>query len=171
MTMIRVAFAALALLAVGAMVAPVDTFAASNNNSSSSSPGKDPNIKKGKAAIESADWSEAIRYLTKAVKNDSDDADAHNLLAYAYRRSGQLDPAFEHYGHALAINPRHKGANEYIGEAYLMSGDLAKAEEHLAALKDICGSGCRETQKLKKSIARYRESNDKQAFLDDDQNW
>jgi len=160
---------AMALAIGGAVFAPGELQAASTN--SNNSPGKDPNLVKGKAAIESADWSEAIRYLSKSVDLDAKNADAHNLLAYAYRRSGQLDPAFEHYGHALALNPRHKGANEYIGEAYLMVGNLEMAEEHLAALKDICGGSCRETQKLKKSIARYKESHDKQAFLDDDQNW
>ncbi|MBT6442287.1 MAG: tetratricopeptide repeat protein [Alphaproteobacteria bacterium] len=165
----RMVFTVAALMLAGLAFAPLDGYAASNNDSSTA--GKDPNMTKGQAAVDVGDWNEAVRHFTSAVKVDSDNADAHNMLAYSYRRSGQLDPAFEHYGHALAINPRHKGANEYIGEAYLMSGDLAKAEEHLAALKDICGKGCRETRKLTKSIARYKESHDKQALLDDDQNW
>ena len=62
----------------------------------------------------------------KAVKADAQNADAQNFLAYAYRRSGQLDPAFDHYAKALAINPRHKGANEYIGQAYLLIGNFKR---------------------------------------------
>lgn len=34
--------------------------------------------------------------------------------------SGQLDLAFKHYQRALQLDPRHLGAHEYIGEAYLM---------------------------------------------------
>jgi len=41
------------------------------------------------------------------------------------------------YEKALALDPRHLGAHEYIGEAYLALDDLAKAKEHLARL-DRC---------------------------------
>src|SRR3972149_10628655 len=30
-----------------------------------------------------------------------------------------MDLAFKYYERALAINPRHRGAHEYVGEAYL----------------------------------------------------
>jgi hypothetical protein len=46
-------------------------------------------------------------------------ADAQNLLGYAYRNQKKFDLAFKHYGEALRLDPKHKGAHEYIGEAYV----------------------------------------------------
>ena len=80
-----------------------------------------------------------------------------NYLGYSYRNLGQLDLAFGYYGRALELNPRHRGAHEYAGEAYLMVGDLAHAEEHLAALRKICLLPCEELGDLEREIAAYRK--------------
>ena len=69
---------------------------------------------------------------------------------------GDLPLAFRHYNHALALNPRHRGAHEYIGEAYLMIANLAKAEEHLALLGRICLIPCEEQAMLAAKIADFR---------------
>ncbi len=106
----------------------------------------DPDYAAGKAAIDAKDWNAAIRLLASA---------ALHYLGYAYRNAGRLDAAFKHYQRALQLNPRHRGAHEYIGEAYLMVNDLAKAEEHLAALEKICLIPCDEYEDLKKGIAEY----------------
>ena len=70
---------------------------------------------------------------------------------------GKLDLAFKHYSEALKLDPRHRGAHEYIGEAYLMKGDVAKAKEHLAQLDRLCFFGCTELSDLKKAIAEYEK--------------
>jgi hypothetical protein len=62
---------------------------------------------------------------------------------------------FQHYNEALRIDPKHKGANEYLGEAYLMVGNLPKAKEQLATLDKICFLPCKEYSELKTSIAAY----------------
>ena len=69
---------------------------------------------------------------------------------------GRLEPAFEHYRRALALNPQHRGAHEYAGEAYLLAGNLAKAEEHLEALRRICLVPCEELIDLEREITAYR---------------
>jgi DNA-binding SARP family transcriptional activator len=53
------------------------------------------------------------------------------------------------------LDPRHKGAHEYIGEAYLQANQPDKAREHLSALKAICGERCEEYQDLAKALAAY----------------
>jgi Flp pilus assembly protein TadD len=116
----------------------------------------DPDYAAGKAAIAVKDWSVAIRSLSSAALRDTRNADIENYLGYAYRQSGQLPVAFTHYERALQLNPRHRGAHEYIGEAYLMANNLAKAEEHLAALQRICLIPCEEYEDLKKAVADYR---------------
>jgi Flp pilus assembly protein TadD len=116
----------------------------------------DPDYAAGKQAIDTKDWSTAIKSLNSAALRDTRNADIQNYLGYAYRNAGQLDLAFRHYQRALQLNPRHRGAHEYVGEAYLMVHNLAKAEEHLVALQKICLIPCEEYADLKKKIMEYR---------------
>lgn len=109
----------------------------------------------GKKAVDAKDWKSAIERLNKALLQDDRNPDIENLLGYAYRNTGQLDPAFKHYERALELNPRHRGAHEYVGEAYLMVGNVGKAEEHLAALRNICLVPCEEYEDLEKAITAY----------------
>jgi cytochrome c-type biogenesis protein CcmH/NrfG len=72
-----------------------------------------------------------------------------------------LDLVFRHYNEALRIDPQHRGAHEYIGEAYLMTGNVAKAKEHLAQLDILCRAGCAEQAKLKKEITTFEQQHAK----------
>lgn len=110
----------------------------------------------GLAALKAGDAAGALGRFQAALKRFPEAADLHNELGYAYRQVRQLDKAFEHYKRALAINPLHRGAHEYIGEAYLMVDDVASAEKHLAALRSICVLPCNELTDLQKAIAQYR---------------
>ena len=116
----------------------------------------DPDYAAGKKAIEARDWNSAIKSLSSAALRDTRNADIQNYLGYAYRNAGQMDLAFKHYERALQLNPRHRGAHEYVGEAYLLVDNLSKAEEHLAALEKICLIPCEEYGDLKKEIDAYR---------------
>ncbi len=49
------------------------------------------------------------------------------------------------------------GAHEHLGERYLVLGDLAKAQEHLAALERICLIPCVEMGDLERAIAMHRQ--------------
>ncbi len=110
----------------------------------------------GLHAVKSKNWDEAVKYLGSAARAEPANADAQNLLGYAYRNQRKFDLAFKHYGEALRLDPKHKGAHEYIGEAYVLTGDKAKAQEHLAALDRICGKGCEEYQDLARAIAQAK---------------
>ncbi|TMH37651.1 MAG: tetratricopeptide repeat protein, partial [Betaproteobacteria bacterium] len=92
--------------------------------------------------------------------NDSGDADWNNLMGYSLRKAPTPDfaGAEKFYDEALRIDPRHRGALEYSGELYLQTGDLAKAEQRLAALDKACRFGCAEYSDLKKAIAQYKAS-------------
>jgi Flp pilus assembly protein TadD len=110
----------------------------------------------GKAAVAKEDWPGAIASLKKAVATEPNNPEAHNLLGYATRKSGDARGSLVHYQQALALDPKHIGAHEYIGEAYLMLNDLPKAEEHLAKLSDLCTFGCKEERALKAAIAAHK---------------
>jgi tetratricopeptide (TPR) repeat protein len=73
----------------------------------------------GKAAFEREDWPAVIEHMTRAIAERPWDDDAHNLMGFAYRKLGDYDRALEQYDRALALNPHHRGALEYLGEAYL----------------------------------------------------
>jgi Flp pilus assembly protein TadD len=118
----------------------------------------DPDFAAGKKAIDARQWSLAIAALSSAALRDTRNADIQNYLGYAYRNSGQLDAAFMHYERALTLNPRHRGAHEYVGEAYLLINNPAKAEEHLAALQRICLIPCEELEELTEKIEAYKRS-------------
>ena len=113
-------------------------------------------------AIDAKDWNKALFELNQAVRDEPRNADVHNLLGYTYRKRATPDisKAFEHYKTALSLNPNHKGAHEYIGEAYLTDKKPAEAEKHLAQLEAICGNKtCEEYADLAKALADYKAKN------------
>ena len=120
---------------------------------------KDPALEQARAAIEQKDWARAAGVLRDAVARNPQDADYHNLYAYSMRMGENPSMAlvFRHYNEALRLKPRHRGAHEYIGEAYLMSGNLPKAKEHLAQLDKLCFFGCEEYTKLKNAVAAFEQ--------------
>lgn len=116
----------------------------------------DPEFAAGKKAVVAEDWDGAIAVLKSAALRDPRNADIQNYIGYAYRRLRQMGPAIGHYQQALMLNPRHRSAHEHLGEAHLVLGDPATAEQHLAHLEDICLIGCEEYDDLKRAIAGYK---------------
>ena len=115
----------------------------------------------GVQAIESKQFARAITLLEVAVKRTPDDADGWNWLAYATRRGGDPAKSIPLYQKALALDPKHLGAHEYIGEAYLALDDLPKAKDHLARLNKLCFFSCEEYRDLKKAVEAYEKSHGK----------
>jgi tetratricopeptide (TPR) repeat protein len=109
------------------------------------------------AAVKKKDYREAIRLLDDVLENDSGNADALNYMGYSHRKLGNYERALAFYKRALDANPDHKGANEYIGEAYLELKQPTMAEMHLARLKKICGTGCEEYRELQTAIDAFRK--------------
>jgi tetratricopeptide (TPR) repeat protein len=101
-------------------------------------------------------WAAAIDELKRI--NDTGSADWNNLMGYSLRKSSPPDyaGAERYYDEALRLDPQHRGALEYSGELYLMTGDLAKAQQRLAVLDKACFLPCSEYTDLKKAIERYK---------------
>jgi len=112
----------------------------------------------GVRAIKLDKFAEAIPLLQRVVGRDASNADAFNWLAYATRRNGDPAASLPLYEKALAIDSKHRGAHEYIGEAYLMLGNVAKAKEHLKRLDSLCLLPCSEYSDLKKAVERYEKT-------------
>jgi tetratricopeptide (TPR) repeat protein len=117
----------------------------------------DPVLQQVGEATGRGDWAAAAAMLREALAKSPDNADYHNLYAYSVRKgtNPNMDLVFKHYNEALRLNAKHRDAHEYIGEAYLMVGNLAKAKEHLAQLDKLCFFPCSQYSDLKKAVADY----------------
>jgi tetratricopeptide (TPR) repeat protein len=130
----------------------------SGGGSSSSSGGaasdsSGPTLADARVMIKAQRWDAAIRTLKTIVADSPNNADALNLLGYSLRKSGDTDHALGFYLKALKINPRHKGANEYLGELYVETGQMAKAQAQLEVLAKLCGNTtCEEYRDLAEAI-------------------
>jgi len=118
---------------------------------------KDAVIERYEAAAARQDWVTAAASMKEGISAQPGNARYHNLYAYALRKGPDPDLGlvFKHYNEALKLEPQHRGAHEYIGEAYLMVGNVGKAKEHLAQLDKLCFLPCAEYTALKKAIADY----------------
>jgi cytochrome c-type biogenesis protein CcmH/NrfG len=140
------------LLAPGAVLA-------AGGDTSPAAP-RDPVLERVSAATARQDWPAAQAILRDAVQKAPGNADYHNMYAYVIRKgpSPDMSLAFKHYNEALRIDPKHRGAHEYLGEAYLMANNLPKAKEQLDALDKLCFFPCSEHSDLKKAIAEYEKT-------------
>jgi len=140
-------FAALLLLPAAAL--PADSTPAVKT---------DPMIEQATKATAGKDWLQAQAVLKEALARDPNNPDYHSLYAYSIRKGANPDMnlVFKHYNEALRLDPKHRGAHEYIGEAYLLVGNKAKAQEHLTALERICTQRCDEYQDLARAIAQAK---------------
>lgn len=119
---------------------------------------KDPNFAVGRQAIDAQDWTAAVAAMQKVIAAEPKNAEAYNWLGFAQRKQGQYDAAFYAYKEALRLNPNSKSVHEYIGEAYLATDQLPKAEEHLAALTRLCSPiPCEELKDLQRAINEYKK--------------
>jgi len=100
-------------------------------------------------------YARARDLLRGLVEDGRDSADIHSNLGFALRKLGDLDRAYLHYGIAIDRDPAHRGAREYLGELYLMRGDVAAARRQLAILERLCPEGCEERNELAEAIRAY----------------
>ena len=137
-------------------------FAAASKSSDDASASASDHIKnlydKAYDLVYAEDFDKSLKLLKKIAKRDdlgNMKADVYNLLGFSYRKNDNpdLDKAFESYQIALEANPEHAGAHEYLGELYIKMGKKSMAEEMLAKLEIIAGTGSDEYKKLKKAIA------------------
>ena len=129
----------------------------SSNDYDDSAKPVNPDYIRGYDEVSNGNYQIAIKYLLNAANTSPENPDVYNLLGFSHRKLDKLEESFMYYNRALKLNPRHLGANEYIGELYLRTNNLKKAEEHLEILDDICFFGCDEYDELKESIEKYKK--------------
>lgn len=99
-------------------------------------------------------YEDALVSLAESARAFGPHPDILTYEGFANRKLGRRAEAVAFYGQALAIDPRHRGANEYLGEYYVEIGDLRKARSQLAKLEGICAFGCEQAEELRRWIDR-----------------
>ena len=138
------------------VLAPVIAHGDGNTYNQPAGKAEDPDYTAAMRAIRANDFKSAISLLQTVIARDPKNADAYNNLGYATRKNGDAAGAIPIYQKALALDAKHRGAHEYIGEAYLMAGNLVRAEHHLRLLEGLCQSPCEERDDLAKAIREYK---------------
>ena len=111
--------------------------------------------KKNKTDKAQKHYKKAIGYLLKHNKKFPSDPDTLNYLGFAHRKVGDYENAEIYYSMGLALDPKHVGINEYMGELFVATNRIDKAKERLAVLKDC---NCKEYKDLKLVIEGKKES-------------
>jgi Flp pilus assembly protein TadD len=111
-----------------------------------------PDLTSVQAKINAKDYAGALTEL-RGIAETTQQADVYNLMGFTLRKTGDYKTSLTYYTKALELQPDHKAAREYLGELYVETGDMAKANEQLATLVKLCPSGCEELDDLRKAIA------------------
>ena len=119
---------------------------------------EDSGLTKAEAQISEGKYMQAIDTLGGVLTRHPASADAYAYLGYAYGKLGDQKRGAENYAHALEIDPRHLGANKYVGDLYLATGDVRRAIEQLQVIKMVCaGMDCAEMDALQADINNFNE--------------
>ena len=113
------------------------------------------NEKKGKNDKAQSKYEKAFKLLIKSNKEKPNKADTLNYLGFTSRKLGDFENGEKYYLQGLAIDPKHTGINEYLGELYVATNRHNLAIERLEVLK---GCNCEEYDELKAIIAGEKVS-------------
>ena len=110
-----------------------------------------PDLTSVRAKIKAKDFKAALEELTPMLTTYQH-ADVYNLMGFSLRKTGDYKQAYTFYRKALDFDPNHRGALEYLGELYVETGQMDKAKENVARLRELCPSGCEELADLEKAV-------------------
>tara|TARA_B100001248_G_scaffold160360_1_gene120965 strand:+ start:455 stop:946 length:492 start_codon:yes stop_codon:yes gene_type:complete len=110
------------------------------------------NIKKAKKRYE-----KAKKLLLQSNEKFPNKPDTLNYLGFTTRKLGDYENGEKYYLQGLAIDPKHVGINEYLGELYVATKRHNLAIERLEVLSDC---NCQEYEDLKniiegKKVSKY----------------
>ena len=100
-------------------------------------------------------YEKAQKLLIQSNKKFPNKANTLNYLGFTTRKLGDYENGEKYYLQGLAIDPKHKGINEYLGELYVATNRHNLAVERLEVLK---GCNCQEYEELKAIIAGEKVS-------------
>ena len=114
-----------------------------------------PTYAEAKALVKNKKFDKAVVMLEELLKDkkNANNPDILNDYAFSLRNLKQFDKAEKFYLAALKIDPKHVGANEYLGELYLQTKRPEQAKKILEILKNC---NCEEYKELKEKVEKYK---------------
>ena len=103
----------------------------------------------GKQKKAEKQYEKAQKLLIKSNENKPNNADTLNYLGFTTRKLGNFNLGEKYYLQGLAIEPKHNGINEYLGELYVATNRMDLAKERLEILKNC---NCEEFDELNEII-------------------
>ncbi len=100
-------------------------------------------------------YEKAQKLLIQSNEKFPNKANTLNYLGFTTRKLGDFENGEKYYLQGLAIDPKHIGINEYLGELYVATNRHNLAIERLEVLK---GCNCEEYEELKAIIAGEKVS-------------
>ena len=100
-------------------------------------------------------YEKAYKLLLKSNKKIPNKADTLNYLGFTARKLGYFERGENYYLEGLALEPYHKGINEYLGELYVATNRIELAKERLEILKNC---NCEEYKELREIIEGKKKS-------------
>ena len=157
------------LIAISFVLLSFNAYGAGSSSSDSSNTVKKTNYEKAVSYIDKAkkfekdgkldkaekQYKKAQKLLIKSNNKIPNNADTLNYLGFTTRKLGDYNLGEEYYLQGLAIEPKHNGINEYLGELYVVTNRMDLAKERLNVLKDC---NCEEFQELKDIIEGTKKS-------------
>jgi len=96
-------------------------------------------------------YEEALEVLN--TMQNPNTAEALNYRGYATRKLGRTDEGISYYLKSVAMDPKYSLVREYLGEAYVIKGQIDLAKDQLTTIKTLCGNtSCEEYQDLNNAI-------------------
>tara|TARA_Y100000389_G_C17347932_1_gene456852 strand:+ start:49 stop:531 length:483 start_codon:yes stop_codon:yes gene_type:complete len=142
-----------------------NTYAAGSSSSSSNSSNYDKAVKfiksakkyeqKKKTDKAKKNYEKAQKLLIKSNIKNPNNADTLNYLGFTTRKLGDFSNGEKYYLQGLAIEPKHIGINEYLGELYVATNRIELAKERLEVLENC---NCEEYSELKDVIEGKKTS-------------
>lgn len=102
------------------------------------------------ALTQAGRYQEALEMLD--TLKDPNTKEAWNYRGYATRKLGRTDEGISYYKKSVALDPKYAKVREYLGEAYVIKGQIDLAKEQLMTIKTICGTTCEEYEDLHEAI-------------------
>ena len=151
------------LIAISFILLSFNAFGAGSSSSDSSTTVKKTNYEKAVSYIDKAkkfekdgkqkkaekQYEKAQKLLIKSNESGPNNADTLNYLGFTTRKLGNFNLGEEYYLQGLAIEPKHNGINEYLGELYVVTNRMDLAKERLEILKNC---NCEEFDELNEII-------------------
>jgi len=111
--------------------------------------------KKDKKEKALKNYEKAQKLLIKSNNLKPNNTHTLNYLGFTTRKLGDYENGEQYYLEGLAIEPSHKGINEYLGELYVSTNRLDLAKERLKILESC---NCEEFKDLKAIIEGTKKS-------------